>query len=105
MEDFVLILKTTQNDDSEVSVTKSIKPCKSVEAAKQVIINELQEEFELPDYCNTYARIANELANSGITCRVFGNGITDDTIWWYNNGKGNQYDIIPFNYGEDYYII
>ena len=104
MEDYVLILKTTQNDDPEASVTKSVKPCKSVEAAKQVIINELQEGFELPDDCDTFAKIANELANSGITCRVFGNGIID-SIWWHDNGKGDQYDIIPFNDGEDYYII
>lgn len=104
MEDMVLILKTTQNDDSEASVTKSVKPCKSVEAAKQIIVKELQEGFELPDDCDTFAKIANELANSGITCRVSGNGIID-SIWWYDNGKGDQYDIIPFNDGEDYYII
>lgn len=104
MEDYVLILKTTQNDDSEASLTKSVKPCKSVEAAKQTIIKELQDGFGLPDDCDTFAKIANELANSGITCRVFGNGIID-SIWWFDNGKGEQYDLIPFNDGEDYYII
>ena len=104
MEDMVLILKTTQNDDSEASVTKSVKLCKSVEAAKQAIIKELKDGFELPEDCDTYAKIANELAASDIQCRVQGNGVID-TIWWYDNGKGEQFDIIPFNSDDDYYVI
>jgi hypothetical protein len=104
MEDMVLILKTTQNDDSEGSVTKSVKLCKSVEAAKQAIIKELKDGFELPEDCDTYAKIANELAASDIQCRVQGNGMID-TIWWYDNGNGEQFDIIPFNSDDSYYII
>jgi len=103
--ELAIIIKTSQNDENEVPVKKEIKVCSSVEAAKQAVIKELQEEFELEEECNTYARIANELANSGIQSRVLGNGIIDDTIWWYNDGQGEQFDIIPMNDSEDYYQI
>ena len=102
--ELAIIIKTTQNDDNEASIKKEIKVCSSVEAAKQAVIEELQEGFELEEECNTYARIANELANSGIQSRVSGNGIID-TIWWYDNGKGEQFDIIPMNDSEGYYQI
>lgn len=102
--ELAIIIKTTQNDENEVPVKKEIKVCSSVEAAKQAVIKELQEEFELEEECNTYARIANELANSGIQSRVLGNGIIDD-IWWYDKGKGEQFDIIPMNDSEGYYKI
>ena len=102
--ELAIIIKTTQNDDNEASVTKEIKACQSVEAAKQVIIKELQEGFELGEECNTFAKIANELVNSDIQCRVSGNGVID-TIWWYDNGKGEQFEVIPMNDTEGYYKI
>ena len=102
--ELAIIIKTSQNDDNEVPVKKEIKVCSSVEAAKQTIIKELQEGFELEEECNTYARIASELANSGIICRVCGNDVID-CFWWYDNGKGEQFDIIPMSDSEDYYQI
>jgi hypothetical protein len=104
MEKVTLIIKTSYTDDSEASEKKEIKVCQSVEAAKQSVVKELQEGFELPEDCNTYAKIANELANSGIMSRVSGNGDID-TIWWLDNGKGEQFDIIQMDSSEDYYII
>ena len=103
--ELAIIIKTSQDDDNEVPVKKEIKVCSSVEAAKQAVIDELQEEFELEEECNTYARIANELANSGIICHVCGNSEFDNTIWWYDNDKGEQFDIIPMSDSEDYYQI
>ena len=99
-----IIIKTTQNDDNEASVKKEIKVCGSVEAAKQVVIKELQEGFELEEGCDTFAKVSEELVNSGIQSRVYGNS-TIDSIWWYDNGKGEQFDIIPMNDSEDYYQI
>ena len=104
MEKVTLIIKTSYTDDSEASEKKEIKACQSVEAAKQSVVKELQEGFELPDDCDTYAKIANELANSGIMSRVSGNGDID-TIWWLDNGKGEQFDIIQMDSSEDYYVI
>jgi hypothetical protein len=104
--EIVIIIKTIQNDDYEASVTKEIKVCSSVEAAKKTIIKELQDDFELDEECDTFAKIACELSESGIMSRVSGNG-KNDSIWWYDNDndKGEQFDIIPMNDSEDYYEI
>ena len=98
-----IILKITQ-DDLEGSASREIKVCQSVEAAKEFVIKELQKTFELDDEFDTYAKIANVLAEYGIRCRVYGGGVID-TLWWYNNGKAEQFDIIPMNDTEGYYKI
>ncbi len=99
----VIVLRITQ-DDVEGSVSREVKVCQSVEAAKEFVIKELQEKFELDDEFDTYDKIAKVLADYGIRCRVYGGGVID-TLWWYNNGKGEQFDIIPMNDTEGYYKI
>ena len=98
-----IILRVTQ-DVLGGSTSREIKACQSVEAAKEFVIKELQEKFELGGEFDTYAKIANELASYGIRCRVYGGGVID-TLWWYNNGKAEQFDIIPMNDTEGYHRI
>jgi len=102
--EIVLIVKTTQNDDSAASEKKEVKVCQSVEAAKKTIVSELCNDFWLPKDCDTYAKIVNQLSAGDIACGVSGDG-TIDKIWWSDNGKGEVYEIVVIEDDDEYYII
>ena len=104
MKEVTLLVLTSQNDDSEASQKKEIMLFPSIEAAKKFAIEKLCNDFWLSQNCDTYAKVVNELCESGIDCGIVGDGI-NDKIWWEDDGKGEEYSILTIKEDGEFYVI
>lgn len=91
----IQIVKVTLHDDKDASQSIEIMPCASIMSAKEVILNEINKEFDCS--WNSLDEAANELNN----CLSHGSWNEETKMFqWQDNGKGETYIIARINERE-----
>ena len=85
-----LIFKQAFNDDSNGSITKSIKVCNSIEEAKKIVLDEVNKGFE--DEWKSLEDATKDLLASNINSYC-----DDDVFMWDDNGKGDVYRFVEID--------
>lgn len=102
MNKIVLIYKETFNDDSEGSITKSIKVCSSIKEAKDIVLEEINKDFE-----NDETKWESlEDATDDLLLSDIHSYCDNDVFMWDDNGKGNVYRFVEIDTdSKEYQII
>lgn len=90
MAKIALIYKETFNDDKDGSITKSIKVCSSIKEAKDIVLKEINKDFE--DEWSCLEDVTEDLLVGDIHSYC-----DNDVFMWDDNGKGNVYRFVEID--------
>jgi hypothetical protein len=90
MAKITLIFKQTFNDDSDCSITKSIKFCSSIKEAKKFVLDEVNKGFEYEWGCL-------EDASKSLLASDIVSYCDNDVFMWEDNGKGDVYRFVEID--------
>lgn len=95
VSEMIQIVKVTLHDDKDASQSIEIMPCASIMSAKEVILNEINKEFD--GSWKSLDEAANALNGNISEC-----GWNEETkmFQWQDNGKGETYIIARINERE-----
>lgn len=94
-----LIFKETFHDDSDGSITKSIKVCSSIEEAKKIVLEEVNKDFE--DEWGCLEDVTKDLLIGNVHSYC-----DNDVFMWDDNGKGNVYRFVEIDTeSKEYQVI
>lgn len=99
MAKITLIFKQTFNDDSDGSITKSIKFCSSIKEAKKFVLDEVNKGFEDEWGCL-------EDASKSLLASDINSYCDNDVFMWDDNGKGDVYRFVEIDTeSKEYQVI
>lgn len=81
----IQIIRLTYNDDKDASTNIDVMACSSKDCAKEIILNEINDEFDgkWKSLKDAAAELNNDLEH--------GHWDEDNTFSWFDNGKGETY--------------
>jgi hypothetical protein len=104
MNKITIIVRTTLLDESQPPFDyKEIKICKdkTIAEAKEIVLNELKNDFKDLDSCNTLEEAAKEMIRTwdySVYC-------DNDTFSWEENCKGKTYEFKEIDLDSNGYQI
>lgn len=105
MAKIILIFKEAFHDDSDGSITKSIKVCSSFEEARKNVLEEVNKDFEVFNLPN-YEWGCLEDATEDLLIGDVHSYCDNDVFMWDDNGKGNIYRFVEIDTeSKEYQVI